>query len=428
MEAPLENSYREPVARLSDLSPEGFDGLTGEGLAHFDALKFMVASLPGIDQMERDRILREFDMLRAGFLPFGQRPAVERMNTPLPSVADILRPRLHGIGAKLKLEGILGQNTQIVHALGKIARIAPTTLTVLLEGKIGSGKELFARIIHVNSGRDKLVSVNCSAIPAELVKSELFGHVRGAFTGASTTRKGKFEEASKGTLFLDEIGDLAPKAQAKLLRVLDLGEIQRVGSDQSLSVDVRIIAATNRNLEDMVTAGLFREDLYYRLNICHFRIPPLRERRDEILLLYQYFVNSCLGESGRTAPTFENDVFHYLFEVYPFPGNIRELKNLSLYIAEIFDGHPIGFADLPERYRRYYDAWYRQDTRNAVDPRQTARENAEKNFLLALLHQHQGNIPAVCRELSLSRSRVYQLLQKYGIRTTGFRNGVSSVS
>ena len=249
---------------------------------------------------------------------------------------------------------------------------------MLLEGETGSGKELFARIIHVNSGRDKLVSVNCSAIPVELVESELFGHVRGAFTGASTTRKGKFEEASKGTLFLDEIGDLAPKAQARLLRVLDLGEIQRFGSDQSLSVDVRIIAATNRNLEDMVTAGLFREDLYYRLNICHFRIPPLRERRDEILLLYQYFVKSCLGESGRTAPTFENDVFHYLFEVYPFPGNIRELKNLSLYIAEIFDGHPIGFADLPERYRRYYDAWYRQDTRNAVDPRQTARENAEK--------------------------------------------------
>lgn len=191
---------------------------------------------------------------------------------------------------------------------------------------------------------------------------------------------------------------------------------------------MRIIAATNRNLEDMVAAGLFREDLYYRLNICHFRIPPLRERRDEILILYQYFIKTCLGDDGRSAPTFENDVFHYLFEVYPFPGNIRELKNLSLYIAAISDGRPIGFADLPERYRRYYDAWHRQDPKNLMDPRQTARENAERNFLLAPLHQHQGNIPAVCWELSLSRSRVYQLLQKYGIRTTEFRSGAPSAS
>ena len=193
--------------------------------------------------------------------------------------------------ANLKIEdlGIIGQNKQIEKVLKIIGKVAPTNLTLLLEGETGSGKELFARIIHLNSNRKKFVAVNCGAFPSDIIESELFGHVKGAFTGATSDRKGKFEEADGGTIFLDEIGDLELQAQVKLLRVLEVGDLQRVGSDKTVKVNVKVIAATHKDLEQMVENNEFREDLYYRINMCPLWIPPLRERRDEIEILFRHY-------------------------------------------------------------------------------------------------------------------------------------------
>ncbi|MGB9812256.1 MAG: sigma-54-dependent Fis family transcriptional regulator [Thermovenabulum sp.] len=243
----------------------------------------------------------------------------------------------------LGLEYIIGESESIKMLKEKVKRIASSSSTVLITGESGTGKELFARAIHLESERkdNPFVAVNCAAIPDTLLESELFGYVKGAFTGADPKGKiGKIEFANKGTLFLDEIGDMPLYLQAKLLRVLEQKEVVRLGSNKPIPVDVRIIAATNKNLEKMIKEGMFREDLYYRLNVIPFVIPPLRERKEDIKVLTEYFVNKYADLLKKKVFGVEKDVWDYFFE-YDWPGNVRELENVVEYMINMLDSEGV---------------------------------------------------------------------------------------
>jgi transcriptional regulator with PAS, ATPase and Fis domain len=248
-------------------------------------------------------------------------------------------------------EGTFGDNPKLLEALEIAEKAAPTDLPVLIDGESGTGKELMAKVIHANGLRnDKpFISVNCGAIPDSLLESELFGHKKGAFTGAANDRRGKFESAHTGTIFLDEIGELPLTGQVKLLRVLEAHEIQRVGSDEVIAVDTRIVAATNKDLRRMSQEGTFREDLFYRLSVIHVTLPALRERRDEIPLLVAYFGDEAAGQLKRRplklTPRLRDFLLHY-----EYPGNIRELRNL-MYRLSCLAGDTADFIHLPQDIR-----------------------------------------------------------------------------
>lgn len=250
------------------------------------------------------------------------------------------------------LENIIGNSGGIKEVFEMIKRVADTDSTVLILGESGTGKELVARAIHFNSPRAHrpIVPVNCAAIPEDLLESELFGHVKGAFTGAVTTRMGRFEMADGGTLFLDEIGDMSPKLQVKLLRVLQERRFEAVGSNRSVEVNVRIIAATNKNLEEGVKQGWFREDLYYRLHVIPVQIPPLRDRPGDIPLLVKYFLEKFSKEHQCPVPTVSQESMAALCE-YPWPGNVRELENLVERLVILYPGQVFDPGSLPENLK-----------------------------------------------------------------------------
>ena len=229
---------------------------------------------------------------------------------------------------RYKLDGLVGRSPVMKDLFHLLEIVAATSSTVLITGETGTGKELAARAIHHNSARraNRFVAINCSAIPETLLEAELFGHARGAFTGAVGTRQGRFEQAHKGTLFLDEVGTMSPALQAKLLRVLQEREFERVGDSHTIKVDVRVIAATHSDLEKMVADGAFREDLYYRLNVIPVKLPPLRERREDIPLLVQHFVQRLSADQGRGPATVSQDAMRKLM-AYAWPGNVRQLEN-----------------------------------------------------------------------------------------------------
>jgi formate hydrogenlyase transcriptional activator len=236
-------------------------------------------------------------------------------------------------------ETIVGSSESLRHVLSQVDKVAPTDSTVLILGETGTGKELVASAIHKRSRRSAkaFIRVNCAAIPRSLIASELFGHEKGAFTGALQRRAGRFESADGGTIFLDEVGELLPEMQLALLRVLQERELERVGSNQPIPVDVRVVAATNRDLEAAVSAGTFRQDLFYRLNVFPIRIPPLRERKDDIPLLVEYLVQRYAGIAGKTVSHIKNKTLDIL-QAYHWPGNIRELQNVIERAVILCDG------------------------------------------------------------------------------------------
>jgi transcriptional regulator with GAF, ATPase, and Fis domain len=330
-------------------------------------------------------------------------------------------------------EGTFGDNPRLLDALEIAEKAAPTDLPVLIDGESGTGKELMAKVIHANGSRaDKpYISVNCGAIPDNLLESELFGHRKGAFTGAANDRRGKFESAHRGTIFLDEIGELPLQGQVKLLRVLQSHEIQRVGSDEPISVDARIVAATNRNLRQLITQGTFREDLFYRLSVIHLSLPPLRERRDELPLLVAYFSDEA-AEALKRGPVKLTPRLRDFLLTYAYPGNIRELRNLiyriSCLAAEVADlGH------LPEDIRA--GAQERDDAAPArrladkaappaslSDARRIASDEAERAFLERGLREVNGTVAELARRCEMNRSHLQMLLKKHGIHSRDFRN------
>jgi DNA-binding NtrC family response regulator len=255
------------------------------------------------------------------------------------------------VGKKYHFENFIGDSEEMQQVFSVIEKVADTDTSVMVRGESGTGKELVARAIHFNSSRAEaaFVPINCAAIPRDLLESELFGHVKGAFTGATVSRPGRFELADGGTLFLDEVGEMPPELQVKLLRVLQDQKFERVGGTKTIQVDVRIIAATNKNLEQEIRKGTFRDDLFYRLNVVPIQIPPLRERVSDIPLMVHHFQDRLSREKNRPLKTFAKETVECL-QNYPWPGNVRELENLVERVTILSEGEEITMADLPEKF------------------------------------------------------------------------------
>ena len=324
-------------------------------------------------------------------------------------------------GAELDRGEIVGSSPSTVKIFDIIKKVAPTTTTILITGETGTGKELVANAIHVNSPRKRnpFIKINCAAIAENLIESELFGYERGAFTGAVSSKPGRFELAHKGTLFLDEIGDLPREIQVKLLRVIQDHEFERVGGIQTIKVDVRLVAATNRNLQQSVKEGSFREDLFYRLNVMPIYVPPLRERKEDIPALVIYFVDKFNRKLGRQIAGVDPEVIELLLE-HDWPGNIRELENLAERLVLMAKGDQIVMGDVPseliEAVEEKTQTATPDDKRSIKDLIREKTEDIEKQMIVRVLEECEGNISKAARQLGLSRRGLHLKLAKYSLR------------
>jgi two-component system, NtrC family, nitrogen regulation response regulator NtrX len=301
---------------------------------------------------------------------------------------------------------IVGDSIPIKALRKQIALVAPTNSRVLIYGESGAGKELVARNLHFLSKRtaSPFVEVNCAAIPEELIESELFGHTKGSFTGATDTKKGKFELADGGTLFLDEIGDMSLKTQAKVLRAVEEQSFQPIGAPSSVRVDVRVLAATNKNLPDEIGAGRFREDLFYRLNVIPFLVPPLRERREDIPVLSRYFMRLFSAEHGHAPKEFGDNALDVMMD-YSWPGNVRELRNEIERLVIMAQDPVIKESDLS----------LPATSTSSASTLHEGRAQFEKEFILSKLKEVNWNISRAARVLGLERSYLYRKMKTYGI-------------
>ena len=328
---------------------------------------------------------------------------------------------------------MVGESTVVSHLRSQIERVAGSKLGVLISGENGTGKQLVANAIHRQSSRatKSFIPLNCAALPDELIESELFGHERGAFTGADSRRQGRFELADGGTIFLDEIGDMSLKAQAKVLRVIETGEVERLGGNQIRTVDVRIIAATNKNLPEEIENGRFRRDLFYRLNVVPITVPPLRERMEDIPLLVQYFAE-CLQLNMASTPKVIDPGAYVVFQSYNWPGNIRELKNIVERLLIMVNREVVMAPDVaealslvPQPSLSYHPPSGVLD-QNALSALSTPlykpgaalsqmMDSAEAQCILSALEENSWNIRRTAEALAVERSNLYKKMNKYGI-------------
>jgi two-component system nitrogen regulation response regulator NtrX len=310
---------------------------------------------------------------------------------------------------------LIGNHPSMKQLWNEILKIAPTNATILIFGESGTGKELIARAVHNHSlrSKDKFIQVNCAAIPEELIESELFGHVKGAFTGATEKKPGKFELADGGTIFLDEVGDMSLKTQAKVLRVLEEGEVQKVGSSKIERVDVRVIAATNKDLKKEIQENRFREDLYFRLNVVPLYSPALREKKEDIPLLIDYFSQHLAAENNFKPKRFSDDAIQALMK-YHWKGNIRQLKNVIERLIISTDGNTVEKKHLPEEIRGELRIFL-PDAKGIKNLKEF-RDLAEKEFILSKLEENGWNISQTAREIDTPRSNLYKKLEQYGIK------------
>ncbi len=305
---------------------------------------------------------------------------------------------------------MIGMSPQMIEVYKMIARVAPTGTTILIQGESGSGKELVARAIHANSERGKFsfVAVNCGALSESLLESELFGHVRGAFTGASYTKQGLFESANHGTVFLDEIGETSPNMQTRLLRVLEEREVQRVGSMDKLPVDIRVIAATNRPLQQLVAEGKFREDLYYRLNVVTIQMPPLRERLADLPLLFDFFLKRHSRRMAKTIAV-QAEVLDML-SGYTWPGNVRELENVVERAITLNTTGMLAASDFAEQF-------HQSQKTTATFPRElVSLEEIDRQYILHVVQRCNGNMSRAAEVLQIDRRTLYRMVERFGMR------------
>jgi two-component system nitrogen regulation response regulator NtrX len=326
-----------------------------------------------------------------------QQKALEEENRTL---RDLIQRNHVMVGSSIPMQALRQQ----------IRYAAPTEGRVLIYGDNGTGKELVARLLHLESQRKSkpFIDVNCAAIPEDLIESELFGTVKGAYTGATESRKGKFELADKATLFLDEIGDMSLKTQAKVLRVLDEQRFHPVGSPDAVEVDVRVIAATNKNLEEEIEKGSFREDLFFRLNVIPFEVPPLHERREDIPELVAYFEDLFCGRYGKGKHEIDADVMEKLRQYY-WPGNVRELKNVIERLVIMVPSPEIRLIDLPAAILSY-------EPENDQSGLQAAKEKFERKFVLEKLLENDGNISRTAAAIGIERSHLHRKLKALRIK------------
>jgi len=303
---------------------------------------------------------------------------------------------------RFRFEGIIAKSPQMSKIIELIKTIAPSCATVLITGETGTGKEVVARAIHHHSGRRErvFIATSCAALPESLLESELFGHEKGAFTGAAERKKGKFEAADGGTLFLDEIGEMNPSTQIHLLRSLEEKRITRIGSNEAIAIDVRFIAATNKDLKALVHQDKFRKDLYYRLKVVSIDIPPIRERREDILPLAEHFIMKYARENGREEINLSPEVVTFMLK-YAWPGNARELENMIEHGVLLAKDKTITMAELP------------RDIFLSSPPDDKTLESVTKNHILKVLEQTQGNITHAARILGIQRMTLYNRLRKY---------------
>jgi two-component system nitrogen regulation response regulator NtrX len=414
-----------------------------EGIAEFQKwrpnLVFLDVKMAGMDGMEALKKIRELDPTALVVMISGhatirtaveatQAGAYEILEKPLDTdrILVMLRNALSNIelqeeNARLRQSidapfEIVGKSPVMRALMEKVEKVAATPARVLITGENGTGKELVARALHRQSPRASkpFVEVNCAAIPGELIESELFGHMKGSFTGAVADRAGKFEQANKGTLFLDEIGDMSLAAQAKVLRVLQDNVITRIGGSKPISVDVRVIAATNKTLENEIAAGKFREDLYYRLNVVPIHVPPIRERREDIPLLAQYFASTLSAREGITPRTFAPDALERLGSL-DWPGNVRELKNTVERLLILAPDNVIAARDIDRLagQRALDDAGLATLTQCRTF--EEFKEAAERAFLLNKLREFDWNVSETARAVEMPRSNLYKKIERYSL-------------
>jgi len=321
---------------------------------------------------------------------------------------------------KFGLEKLVGNSPAMVEIYERIRQVAPSRATVLIEGESGTGKELVAQSLHMLSQRKNahFVAVHCAALSPQLLESELFGHERGAFTGANERRMGRFEEANHGTIFLDEIGEIDAATQVKLLRALGEQTIQRVGSNQNIKVDVRVVAATNKNLEAMVREGKFRDDLFYRLDVVPIHLPPLRERREDIPLLINAFVQEFAKQNHKKITGLSADAQDAL-QRYEWPGNIRELRAAIEHAVALCRGERIGLRDLPARILGQSLPASESDTNPASGLSSNLNlQKMEKNFIQQALRLTDGNVTGAAKLLGISRRTLHRKIKTYKMGST----------
>ncbi|MGH9816066.1 MAG: sigma-54-dependent transcriptional regulator, partial [Candidatus Acidiferrales bacterium] len=401
-----------PIGQRSWSVPQAgeaaYSGQTGRSDLHPAPMVVMISGHATIETAVRATKLGAFD--------FVEKP-LSLQKTVLVVKNAIEHMRLEEENRRLRAEleqryQILGDSVPMKALRQQIAQIAPTNGRVLIFGESGAGKELVARALHLQSARSHMpfVEVNCAAIPEELIESELFGHVKGSFTGASEDKTGKFQQADGGTLFLDEVGDMSLKTQSKVLRVLDEQRFTPVGSHKSLQVDVRVLAATNKHLEEQVARGAFREDLFYRLNVIPFFVPPLRERTEDIAIIARHFIAEFSAAYGRKPKELSEAALEILLR-YSWPGNVRELRNLVERLVIMVPQQRIEPPHLPPEV-------FRAVPRSAPSPQaklNEARAAYERDFILRKLEENQWNMSRTARALGLERSHLYRKMKALGI-------------
>jgi len=425
----------EPDVALVDLMMPG----ELDGMATLGRLRDVAPDLPVIMMSGRAGLADAVKATKLGAFNFLEKPLTpEGVLLAVSSALELRQTRrvARALRAELGFGGqMVGKSSAMDTVRQMIARIAPTDARVLIMGESGTGKELVASAIHDGSARREkpFVRVNCAAIPRDLVESEMFGHERGAFTGATQTRIGRFELAHRGTLFLDEVGDLGPDAQAKLLRAIEAKEIQRVGGNRVIRTDVRIISATNHDLQRAVRAGTFREDLYFRLQVIPLEIPPLRERGDDIFELVEHFSEQFLQRSGQAKPRWRSDALQLLRD-YPWPGNVRELANIVERLAILRPGTEITgphvedvlIVDRDEEAAPPTTPTHAQ--KQVGDAREPAARGSssltdkldsfERTVIARALAEAGGNVADAARRLQTDRPNLYRRMKRLGINAT----------
>jgi two-component system nitrogen regulation response regulator NtrX len=440
-----EQGIRGALGQLLEF--EGYEVRTAsnaaDGLAEYERFRphlvFMDVKMAGMEGLEALRRLKQADpgaivvmisghatiqtaveATQSGAYDILEKPLdTDRILVLLRNALEHLDLQEENVRLKQSIESryeIVGRSYAIRAVIDKIEKVAATPARVLITGENGTGKELVARAVHRRSTRSAkpFIEVNCAAIPSELIESELFGHMKGSFTGAVSDRAGKFEQADGGTLFLDEVGDMSLAAQAKVLRVLQDGVVTRIGGSKPIKVDVRVLAATNKELEEEISAGRFREDLFFRLNVIPIHVPPLRERREDIPLLAQYFAQTLSEREGVPPRTLDPGAVELLAQM-DWPGNVRELRNTIERLLILASGPRITAVDV-ERLagRRAADG----AGIGALLESKTFEEfkhAAERAFLLAKLREFDWNVSETARALDMPRSNLYKKIERYGL-------------